>query len=179
MYFSIFYTNILPTLQMQGISWQRMLLTFFNEACNIFYFNAITLFLCLSWMLLHILKVFSQRIKHQHSSGRTKSVSFLKNLVFDWKNHYLLIDQLVDQLNNCFCVILLVIFTTAFVRSVNLCFSLTSSYSRQKGWSGEAKIDMIYYLLIEFFLIVQVTYVSQLIATRVYLAHFLQYYYYS
>lgn len=179
MYFSIFYINILPSLQFRGISWQRMLITCFSEAGHIYYFNAITLFLCLSWMLLHILKVFSQRIAYQHSRRRTKSVSFLKNLVSDWKSHYLLIDQLVDQINNCFCVILLVIFTTAFVRSVNLCFSLTSSYSRQKGWAGEAKIEMIYYLLIEFFLIVQVTFVSQLIATRVYLAHFLQYYYYS
>lgn len=169
MYCSIFYINFLPTLQIWGVSWKQILTSFLNEAGHIYYFNAITLFLCLSWMLLHILKVFGQRIEHHQRSSRrmTKSVSVLKNLVFDWKRHYLLIDQLVDQLNNCFCVILLVIFTTAFIRSVNLCFTFTSSYSQQNEWTGEASIGMIYYLLIEYFLIVQVAYVSQLIATRV------------
>lgn len=170
MYLSVFYINILPNFQIGGISWRQLLLIFASEVGNIQYFNAVTLFLCLSWMLVHILKVFGQRIENH--SQKIQSISILKHKVSDWKRHYLLINQLVDQLNNCFCVILLVIFTVAFVRSVNFCFTLTSSFNLRKGWTlgwngDEASIGMLYFLLIELFLIVQVAYVSHLIGALV------------
>jgi len=169
MYFSVFYISILPTFYWSK-SWWEVFMFFVTEVGDIHYFNAVTLFLCLSWMLVHILKVFGQRI--EYNCHKNQSLTVLKHKVSDWKRHYLLINRLVDQLNNCFGVILLVIFTVAFIRSVNFCFTITSSFGHRKGWTvgwngDEASFGMVYFLLIELFLIVQVAYVSHLIGALV------------
>ena len=105
------------------------------------------LLISLTWMVSELLKIFGKRISNCHHETQTirkhnKDTS--KNMLDEWKRHYLLIDRLVEELNCSFGFIILILVSSTFVRIINSLFKLMSSFNQGGGF-----FIQIFFLLID------------------------------
>ena len=63
-----------------------------------------------------------------------------------WKRKYLIISELVDQMQRCFSIVLLIITTSQFIRMITSSFKLMRKIHKQE-WTNS--MDILYRLFIE------------------------------
>lgn len=154
-------------------AWIKLILTL-NNALVIYPNSAGVLFLSLAWMVVKCLQVLAKRIEDRANQVDVGRQAILNNIqkqgddermLDEWKQLYLLLNHLVEEINRSFGFPLLIIFTSVIVRIINNLFSVMLSFDGKelnKGYNGR-----IHFLLMDFFGIMLVAYVSHRIKEEV------------
>ena len=102
-----------PAMQsVAGFSGEMTVFFFLQLITALFYsFSSYVLIICLVMVGIVLLKVLSRRI----------DADSLKN-IDKWRRFYWLIGGFIDQINNSFGLVLLVLFTSSFIRMINNLF---------------------------------------------------------
>lgn len=115
------------------------------------------LFICFGYFSILMLETLTDHISHDKKG-------------IEWcKRCYLLIGQWIDQLNQCFGFILLILITGGFIRMISTSFFLVSNFKRSNDFSMDSFIQ-IWVLVHEFGAVFATAYISRKIQLEVALA---------
>jgi len=154
-------------------SWIKLIITL-NHALIIYPNSAGVLFLSMAWIVIKCLQILSQRIadkaiNYHLKVGRKRTLPNQRDvdesMLDDWKQMYLLLDHLVDELNRSFGFPLLIIFSSVIVRMINNLFKVMMSFS-VKELDGR-QFGRLHFLLMDLFDIFLAAYVSNRIKEEV------------
>lgn len=85
-------------------------------------------------MIVEMLRILSDRVRYYGEACNlprltNQKTRHLIDVTTTWRRQYLLIDQLVDELNESFGLILLILTASGFIRMVNNSFQLITAVS--------------------------------------------------
>ena len=86
--------------------------------------SAMGVFICLTWMTSMILQALARDIKLRTAELPSHSDILMKTQLLKWRRHYGLICELVDQINHCFGLILLIFVAKQFIVCITYSFSI-------------------------------------------------------
>ena len=103
------------------------------------------MFICLGWIASIMLDTLSTNknfkqlsLKHNRDGIESPSIKW-EIKILGWKRKYLIISELVDQLQRSFSLILLVITTSQFIRMITSSFRLMRRIQNE-DWTGSFSI---------------------------------------